>query len=102
MSEWESFYQTEPEQQVMEDYRFAQLCSIVTNIAKAVWGRKGSGNKMTSPMDFMPDWLGEEQSSVPGKAQSLEEMKSVLMAIAKYSGGQKKMSMRKTPPIRKK
>ena len=40
--------------------------------------------KLTTPMDFMPDWEGEvRKDEVKAPRQSVEEQKRILFAIAK-------------------
>lgn len=76
LAEWEAYAGLEPLETTRADYRMAVLASIVVNIARAIYGKKGA--QMTSPEDFLPDWTGERQR----KGQSVEEMKQVLLSIA--------------------
>ena len=60
----------------------AYLSMIVTNLVKAVHGEEG--DKMSVPLDFMPDWMkGEEKIKVTEQTQ--EEMKQIMMAVARGS-----------------
>ena len=63
------------------------LCSLVINIARSAWGKKGA--KMSTPMDFLPKWGQKYSEEKEAKQQSVEEMKKIIMSIAK-SGGKKK------------
>ena len=58
------------------------MCSVVTNLALAAWGKKGV--KMTSIMDFMPNWGGyEDDAATPmPSTQTVEEMADILKSIA--------------------
>lgn len=90
LSEWEAYDRLEPVGRQRDDYRTALLCSVVTNIARAIWHKKGSTLQMTSPADFLPQWAGKEGSSdTPPKKQSVEEMKSFLQSLVSHSKGKK-------------
>jgi len=61
LSEWEAYDRLDPIGEWRADFRMAYLSIIVTNIARAVYGTKGT--KMTVPLDFMPEW-GKEEDNV--------------------------------------
>jgi hypothetical protein len=95
LSEWEAYDRIDPIGTWREDFRMAYLSSLVTNLVISVHGKKGA--KTTSPMDFMPDW-GEEKSKEP-KKQSVEEMKEILLGIAKMQN--KRVGIQNRPPSKK-
>lgn len=82
LSEWEAYDRLEPIGRQRDDYRTALLCSVVTNIARSVWHKKGTKPKMTTINDFLLQWGVESQTTNASKKQSVEEMKSILQAIA--------------------
>lgn len=89
--EWEAFDRLEPIGGFREDYRFAQVCYLIFDIAQAVYGKPGRRRK-SSPIDFMP-WggLGAEKRQREGKKQqSVEEMKAILFQMFKPSKQRKK------------
>lgn len=91
VTEWLAFNELEPIGDWRADYRTAMLISVMVNIARAVWGSSGK-REMTSPLDFLPDWSGEERSTRPTTqrpAQTVEEMKEVLKNIARFHEGPK-------------
>lgn len=80
LSEWEAYDRLEPIGGQQDDYRTALLCSVITNIAIAAWGKKGS--KPTTMDEFLFQWGAEEQTDVAPKKQSVDEMKTILQSIA--------------------
>lgn len=90
LAEWEAYHRLEPIGNERIEFSFAVLASVITNIAIAAFGRKGT--KQTSPMDFMPVWdeaLRKKQEPKV-KKQSIEEMKAILQSIAAVYGKPKK------------
>jgi len=81
LSEWEAYDRLDPIGSFREDFRTAQLSSIVINTARALYGKKGV--KMTAPIDFMPEWGKEEEQVVTASAQTTEEMRGVFQGIAR-------------------
>jgi hypothetical protein len=79
--EWQAYYSLEPMGEQRADLRFAKLCSIIVNIARSVWRKKGQKPKMTSPKDFMPrfDLL---EGKTPKRKQTDEEMKDIFLGFA--------------------
>jgi len=105
ISEWEAYDRLDPIGEWREDFRFAQLMSLLVNIVSRIFAKKGQTIKDVSPMDFMPDWVGvaTNENVSAQKVQSVEEMKSILLGIAKVqnkvSGIGKNTKKRK--PIKK-
>jgi hypothetical protein len=62
---------------------------MVTNLAIGVHGKKGT--KMTSPIDFMPDWSGDREAEV--KKQNVEDMAKMLKEIFANSKRPKKIEV---------
>lgn len=56
----------------------AYLEQIITNIAIAVHGKKGT--PLLETIDFMPDWAGQ---GLHEKKQTTEQMKQILLDFAK-------------------
>jgi len=86
LSEWEAYDRLDPIGEWRDDLRFAQLMSLLTNIVTRIFAKKGQSVKDSTPADFMPDWdklaLGEVDTG-GGKVQSVEEMKRILLDIAR-------------------
>lgn len=57
------------------------MISIVTNLAIRIHGKEGA--KLTTPIDFMPDWSGDRKEDEIPEVQSMEDMKKILTEIAK-------------------
>jgi hypothetical protein len=94
ISEWEAYDKIDPIGSWREDFRMAFLSSLITNLVISVHGKKGA--KTTSPVDFMPNWTGEEKEP---KRQSTEEMKQILLGIA--STQNKRVRGLDKPPVSK-
>ena len=56
------------------------LASIIMNGLIAWGGKEGEEKKFTVPLDFMPDWDGDEKEVVQ---QSVEEQKRILTGMAR-------------------
>lgn len=82
LAEWEAYDKLEPIGEWRGDFRTALLCSIVVNLAKSVYGKKG--DKMSDVLEFMPDWAGERPTQKVVK-QTMKEMKGILKALAETS-----------------
>lgn len=80
LSEWEAYDRIDPIGTWRDDYRMAVLASLIVNIVSRLYAKKGHTPKEITPAEFMPNWSGEKKIV---KAQSIEEMKSVLLSLAK-------------------
>jgi len=80
LSEWEAYDKIDPIGTWREDYRIAVLDSLIVNIVSKLYAKKGHTPKEVLPMDFMPNWTGDKRIE---KKQSVQDMKQVLMSIAK-------------------
>jgi hypothetical protein len=87
ISEWEAYDKLDPIGTWREDFRFACLSSMITNLAISIHGEKGT--KMTAPIDFMQDWTGDRKDEV--RQQSPEEMKAIFQQIVAANKGNKKV-----------
>lgn len=84
LSEIEAYNAIEPIGGFREDFRFAQLCNLVFQIAQAVYGKRGQ-RRTSSPADFMP-WGAEAiygRKRQVKKAQTVDEMKEMLLKAFK-------------------
>lgn len=83
ISEWQAYDRIEPID--MEKFGWAILCSVVSNIAISVYGKKGA--KYTKPADFIPQYnLSEDKS----EEQTVEEQKEILMRMVSLQKGKRK------------
>lgn len=84
-----------------EEFGWAQVSSVVTNLARSIWKKKGTKPKLTKPSDFIPEWdarAGGKQKKQP-KVQSVEEQKSILLSLARaHNKWFKRTKGRDTPP----
>ena len=80
LSEWEAYDKIDPIGSWRDDYRMAVLDSLIINIVSKLYAKKGHTPKEVLPTDFMPNWTGEKRIE---RKQSVADMKSVLMNIAK-------------------
>ena len=80
LSEWEAYSRIDPIGSWREDFRVAQLQSLIMNIVNVLYSKKGIKPEITSPIDFMPDWSGDNVKE-PEK-MSMEEMERRLLSIA--------------------
>lgn len=88
LAEWEAFDRLEPIGEWRDDYRLAYLSSLLTNIAISQSGRKNA--KMTDPEKFLLTWGEYRFKDEKIRIQSVEEMKTALLGIAKVFGKKKK------------
>lgn len=89
-----------------KDFHMAYLVSIITNIVRVLYAKKGTEPVMSAPGDFMPQWGvdEEEQEEVPddvirswtdsgwvvrGK-QTVDQMKRILLGIANTAESKEK------------
>jgi len=78
IAEWEAYDKLDPIGDFRSDFNAAQIMSLVYNLVVQMYGKKGQ-TKLSVPLDFMIMWGQEEKDE---KAQSIEQMKEVMMAIA--------------------
>lgn len=94
LQEWEAYDKLDPVGTWRDDFRMAYLASLIQNIVLCLYPKKGEKPKLTTPSDFMPVWDEELRKikSTP-KKQSPEEMKHLLLALARSQN--KKFTSRK-------
>ena len=85
--EWEAVDVLDPIGEQRADYRTAQLCCTIDNIAKAIWGKKGA-NKFSKISDFIPKW-GSEEEVKETKKQTTEEMKAIMFGLQRHMNDQR-------------
>lgn len=77
-----------PTMDVKLDYWFSALFCLLSNWNIKINCRKGA--KTTTIMDFAPPWIKEqEQKTKVHRKQSMEDMKSVMLDIARIFGAKK-------------
>jgi hypothetical protein len=75
--------------------------ALIQNIVTSLYCQKGDTPKYVSPMDEMPDWTGERKEERE-QEQSVEQMKSILLGIAKSQNEKvKRMGIKSPPPKQK-
>ena len=98
ISEWEVVDRLDPVGKWRDEFNFARLESLITNIAITFSAKKGTKPKETTPIEFMPDWADEFKQLV--KQQSIEDMKEIFKQIASASVKRKQTEDRsKIPPM---
>jgi len=76
LSEWEAMDRIDPIGSWRDDFRMSYIASLITNLFIRTHGRRGA--KLTEVKDFILDW----DKGFGRKAQSMEEMKQVLLSLA--------------------
>lgn len=95
LSEWEAYDRLDPIGSWTDDFRMARLMSLIINIVRSLYPKKGHKPEMVTPVEFMPNWLGEEQETIV-KQQDPEEMKQMFQAIVRAQN--KKKALHNNPP----
>jgi len=95
LAEWEAYDRIDPIGTWREDFRMAFLSSLITNLARALYPKKGHKPEMVAPEEFMPDWTGEEKEVIV-KQQDPEEMKQIFQALVRAQN--KKKVLHNNPP----
>jgi hypothetical protein len=90
LQEWEAYDVIDPVGKWRDEFQIASLSSLIVNIVNQLYHKEGETPKVVSTIDFLPDWSGERK--IEPKKQSIEEMKRILLGIAR---GQNKMIERK-------
>jgi hypothetical protein len=98
IAEWEAYNKIDPIGEWRNDFRGAKLESLIINIVQQLYAKKGHSPIVTTPIDFMPDWLGEKE--IGPKKQSVEEMKEILLSFARRQNKEveRQGSMATRPP----
>jgi hypothetical protein len=95
LAEWEAYDKIDPIGMWRIEYNVANLCANMINIANAIYTKKGHKPKISSPVDFMPDWAGDLARFKERKKQTVEEQKAILLGIAANSRNNKTFRSRK-------
>lgn len=98
LAEWEAYNMLDPIGEWRDDFRFAELASVITNIA-IKWASGKKQVQLTEITDFMPQWDVTAPKEV--KKQSVEDMKKVFEDIVKSQERKKKRdaSLKKPPTM---
>lgn len=83
-----AFDSLEPPEGVKQDYRFSTLYSVLTNLFRAAYSKRGHA-KMTKPGEFSFSWEPKRKSKAP-KKQTVNEMKGALTSIFQIFKGKGK------------
>ncbi len=99
ISEWQAYDRIDPIGTWRDDFRMAYLSMVATNLVKAVHGKES--DKIAVPLDFMPDWgKGEEEVKETGQTQ--EEMKQIMIGVARASKKRKPHKKEQVPMKKRK
>lgn len=79
ITEWYAYDKLEPIDS--EQWGWAVLCSVVSNIAISIYGK--DRKKYTTPEDFLLKGSGLEKHTKESEIQTVEEQKQILLNIAK-------------------
>lgn len=79
------------------EYMLGLVCAIITSNISAIFGKKGSNNTSPSPTDFMPKWgvFEDELYQDERPIQSVEDMKRILLAMARAQNSKKNIGERR-------
>ena len=70
----------------------AQICAVVVNVVSALFKGKNDRRRVINPMDFVPQWAGEELDEAPVskkspiQEQTVDQQKAVILSLAKAFG----------------
>ncbi|MHA1289620.1 MAG: phage tail assembly protein T [Candidatus Thorarchaeota archaeon] len=81
VGEWMAYDSIDPIGKYRDDYGWAKVCSVMYNLALAIYSKKGAHPKQATPSDFIPDWNSTRRSVQ--KVQSVETQKAILLELAK-------------------
>ena len=95
LSEWEAYDRLDPIGSWTDDFRTARLMTLIINITRALYPKKGHKPEFLTPDEFMPDWTGDEKEEII-KQQDPEEMKQIFQAIVRAQN--KKKALHNNPP----
>ncbi len=86
----------------VNNFRLAYLSALITNLALSIHGDKKKGITYKSPMDFMINWDVDSMQVEP-KKQSVEQMKEILLGIAKEQNKRVRLQpdMTTRPPVKR-
>ena len=102
ISEWQAYDRIDPIGKWRDDFNTASIESLLINVVNKLYAKKGSTPKVTTAIDFMPNWSGEKEEP---KVQSVEEMKRTLLSIAQQHNKNITVTQKKklpSKPVKKK
>jgi hypothetical protein len=76
LAEWEAYNTIDPIGKWRSDYHISYLAWTITNLFIQAYGKKGT--QLVNFDDFVFNWSGTDGEE---KVQSVEEMRSILMAL---------------------
>lgn len=84
IAEWEAYNRLDPIGEERDDFRIAHLMSLIFNIHLQENSKKQLSEKdLKTALDFMVEWDDEIRNKKKAKKQSWQEMKEILLTIAK-------------------
>lgn len=83
VAEWLAYSEVEPFGGWVWDYHVAKILAVISNLIRSFGVKKGDAPVWSTLMDFMPEWSDVFPKRKISKDQSTEEMKSILLGIAK-------------------
>ena len=95
--EWMAYSEVEPFGSWVNEYHVARMSSILVNVARGFSHKKGDTPNWATIPEFMPPW-SDLFPKPKQKEQSVEEMKTALMHIAKVQNSKFKKLDNKRPP----
>lgn len=102
LCEWEAYDRLDPIGKWRDEYIIAQITSVITNIANAIYCEEGKQPAKTNAIDFLPVWDSEKRKDIQQEEknkQSAEDMRMALMSIATVHN--KKLQAKDIKNIRK-
>jgi hypothetical protein len=93
--EWEAYDRIDPIGSWRQDFNFAKIECLITNVVNALYHEEGVEPVMKNPTDFMIKW-GQEIEEPEPQQQSISDMKETLKTI--FSGSKRKKVARKIQP----
>lgn len=100
ISEWVAYDKLDPIGTWRDDFRFAQMQAFISNIMNAMYHKEGEEPTIVQPIEYMPVWNEEDRVEKEPEVQSVDDMLSTMLGIAKRQNA-KVAYKRTTPPINK-
>jgi hypothetical protein len=105
ISEWEAFNELEPIGDVRQDIHNANLIAWIVNTARCMVPRKRGSPppKMMAPAEALLKWYeDDDQRDIPQAKQPMQEMKNILLRMARDSKGKLRRRKKPLPIVSKK
>lgn len=84
LAEWEEYSKIEPIGSYKHDFELGYVLSTITNLFISAYGKKGTAH--TKPEDFVIEW----DTTKKPKQQSVQDMKSAMMALVRSQSGKER------------